>query len=219
MTMDDVRVSIVDHGLAVGVYDPTLLQGEIRASNGVIITDKDKGIVMDGYNVAARNYIWGVSKTYPDIGFSFYEGAPDDIRFHVAGTPASPELKITGDADVHTVAWTDYSGTSTIVGWASYTTKKIFYKRLGHTLYVQFDIDGTSGGANGLIATITLPNTSQNHITTCNVIYGVDNGGSVDAKAENAQNTNVLQFFPNRWGGNWTASGRKWVRGQIVIEL
>ena len=32
---------------------------------------------------------------------------------------------------VTSVPWTDYSATSTIVGWTSYTTKEIWYKKIG----------------------------------------------------------------------------------------
>ena len=45
---------------------------------------------------------------------------------------------------VTSVAWTDYSATSTIVGWSSYTTKSIFYKKIGKLVFVQFVISGVA---------------------------------------------------------------------------
>ena len=45
---------------------------------------------------------------------------------------------------VTSVAWTDYSGTSTVEGWSSFTNKKIFYKKVGKLVFVKFQITGTS---------------------------------------------------------------------------
>ena len=135
-----------------------------------------------------------------------------------AGAVADGSIQLTND--IFTEAWVDYASSSTIVGWASYTTKKIFYKRIGKTAIIDFDIDGTSGGANGAVISFTLPWSSQNDITV-RVATGVaiDNGGSVVGMTMNSQNTNLIQVYPYNWGGNWTSSGRKWVVGQIIVEL
>lgn len=50
--------------------------------------------------------------------------------------------------------WTDYSATSTIVGWVSFTTKHIWYKQVGKTVFVTYALNGTSNSAT---TTFTLP--------------------------------------------------------------
>lgn len=55
----------------------------------------------------------------------------------------------------------DYSSTSTIVGFSSYTTKKILYKRCGKSVFVYWDLRGTGSGTS---ATFTLPETCSSSL-------------------------------------------------------
>src|SRR5205814_10418940 len=68
---------------------------------------------------------------------------------------------VLGDGDIYTVAWMDYSATSTIVVWTSFTSKLIFYKKIGKDVFVQFELTGTS---NATTSTFTLPFTMANSV-------------------------------------------------------
>jgi hypothetical protein len=59
----------------------------------------------------------------------------------------------TFSGDLYTVTWTDYSGSSTIVGWTT-PTAKIRYKKIGKLVWVQYQITGTS---NAGTTSFTLP--------------------------------------------------------------
>lgn len=70
------------------------------------------------------------------------------------GGNASFAGSITGLTDLYTVDWVDYSGSSTVTGWSSTTTKVVQYKKVGKFVFVSFQIAGTS---NATAATFTLP--------------------------------------------------------------
>jgi hypothetical protein len=67
-------------------------------------------------------------------------------------TLTASQVKITGE--INSVPLTDYGSTSTVVGWSSFTTKKIHYKRIGNTVWVWFTLSGTSDATT---ASFTLP--------------------------------------------------------------
>jgi hypothetical protein len=57
--------------------------------------------------------------------------------------------------------WVDYSATSTIVGWSSFTAKKIRYRVVGKLVFVTAQLTGTS---NSTTTSFTLPFTSSSNI-------------------------------------------------------
>ena len=113
---------------------------------------------------------------------------------------------------VTAVPWTDYSGTSAITGWTSYTTKEIFYKKIiGNLVFVKFRIAGESDTTN---ANFTLPFTGE----------GDYEGG---CKGRDDTGTRAATYFfldgsvPDvsiAWGGSttgFTNSGTKEANGQL----
>ena len=113
-------------------------------------------------------------------------------------------------------AWTDYSATSTIVGWSSYTTKLIYYKDIGKTRFVTYVLAGTS---NSTSTTFTVPSASSNTVDTVFASRAMDN--SVEGA------TGLGALLPNSSTVNcyrsalaaWTASGTKVVAGQFTYQL
>jgi hypothetical protein len=110
----------------------------------------------------------------------------------------------------------DYSGTSTIVGWSSRTINVISYAAIGKLVYCIFNIEGTS---NSTSTTFTLPNAEANvgHVYS----YGrsKDNGGtSIVGLISVGKNSNVVTCYHNVTGGaaSYTASGTKEIHGFIV---
>ena len=70
--------------------------------------------------------------------------------------------------------WVDYSATSTIVGWSSFTTKSLRYRIIGKQLFFQALINGTS---NSTSVTFTLPFNVTN--IGSSGVYRVTNNGAL----------------------------------------
>ena len=117
---------------------------------------------------------------------------------------------------VTAVPWTDYSATSVITGWASYTTKEIKYKKIvGGLVFVKFRIAGESDTTN---ANFTLPFTGE---------------GDLESACKGRDDTGVRAatwFFVDgsvpdvdiAWGGSatgFTNSGTKECNGQFFYEI
>ncbi len=117
--------------------------------------------------------------------------------------------------DIATIPWTDYSATSTIVGWTSYTTKKIFYKKSGKLVFVQYHISGTS---DSITTTFTLPYTMQSDLNLYKTIKVVDNSTDAVGYARLDLGTSMVDLFPDIVGNNWTASNTKFVADQFWYE-
>lgn len=115
--------------------------------------------------------------------------------------------------------WVDYSATSTIVGWSSFTTKIIRYRIIGKQIFVQFQLDGTS---NSTSLTFTLP---LNVLTPMfNNCYAVDNGvANVGMCVNSSGGSNLITGYrfstATSVTSTWTASGTKTYKGQFFIEI
>ena len=117
---------------------------------------------------------------------------------------------------VTSVAWTDYSATSTIVGWTSYTTKSIFYKKIGKLVFVQFVISGVS---DDTVATFTLPYTQQGDVQLQRVIRVLDNGTNAAGIAILPASSAIVTCYDTVGGSTWINSGNKYVIGQFWYEV
>jgi len=132
------------------------------------------------------------------------------------GTGVTAALDATGGVAKVTTAWTDYSATSTITGWAAGKTAVIYYKKVGKTVFVSYNITGTSDAVS---ASFTIPVTSA-----ANIHYGV--GYAVNAGATAAAGLiamtgggTTVQLFKDMVGANnWTISGTKTVLGEFWYE-
>jgi hypothetical protein len=134
--------------------------------------------------------------------------ADGDIR-------AGGDLSATGD--IRTIAWADYSATSTIVGWSSYTIKKIFYKKVGKLVFVEFYIDGTS---NVNTATFTVPYTVISSLNNLPFYIRARNNGVWQAAGMGwlAGGSATVTLYTTQSGNNWTASGTKTIAGQFWYQ-
>jgi hypothetical protein len=140
-----------------------------------------------------------------------------NIHFYYNGG-AALGLKIDTNGDVWTVDYADYSASSTLSGWSAFTTKKIYYKKIGKFVFVWFQIDGTS---NNSTASFTLPYTSAN---TGYEIYGscrgYNNGADQTAPGmlHMDPNSATVNCYKDWTSAGFTASGRKIVIGQFVYQ-
>lgn len=110
--------------------------------------------------------------------------------------------------------WVDYSATSTIVGWSSFTSKIIKYRVIGKQLFCIFYLDGTSNSVN---TTFTLPNNSL----TYNELAGryANNGAVTAGYARITNASNVITFLSSISSTTWTASGTKIIGGQFFYDI
>ena len=132
----------------------------------------------------------------------------------VADSINARAIKVAGD--INSVPLTDYSSTSTVVGWASYVDKIIKYKRVGGTVDAWFVVSGVS---NGTTSSITLPYkcTLGEYMYAVGPMYYYDNTveGDMLKKCSIADDSNVLNL--GKYEG-WTASGFKLAAGHIRYE-
>ena len=126
---------------------------------------------------------------------------------------------VTAGGDIYTTAWTDYSASSTIVGWSSFSTKVIRYKKVGKLVYVGFNLYGTSDSPD---TSFTLPYTAAN----TGVHFGsllwsaIDNGTTITQACRFfvTAGSSTVNCYTDMASGAWTASGTKYISGQFWYE-
>lgn len=113
-------------------------------------------------------------------------------------------------------AWTDYSGSSTIVGWSSYTLKRILYKDIGKTRFVTFVLYGTS---NSTAVSFTLPTASLSNGRIDFPIRAIDNNaeGAIGV-GYLADSSASVECYKSGLAA-WTASNSKLAAGQFTYQL
>lgn len=115
--------------------------------------------------------------------------------------------------DVTEVGLTDYSSTSTVVGWAAGATKEIFYARQGNRVDVWVNLSGTSDSTS---TTITLPFACNGSIQLVDVIRIRDNGTWGTGILVLSTSSSTVTFYKTTAAATWTASGTKTVQGQFT---
>lgn len=146
-----------------------------------------------------------------DAANGIYRSAANEVSIVTGGTQG---LIISSAQDVYNVPFTDYSGTSTVIGWTSFNTKSIFYKKIGKLVFVWFVIDGTSNATN---ATFTLP--YQNNglaIDLLTLAYDVGTAGT--GRLQLPISSSTLAFFKSSAAAAFTNSGNKIVNGSFVYS-
>ena len=137
-------------------------------------------------------------------------------------TGASKELVSKSVADTQTAleipangTFTDYTATSTVVGWLSFVTKAIWYKQIGKIVFVWIAIYGTS---NSTGVTFSLPSTPTTGSLTYIPIFIQDNGASLTGRLD-ILGSATFTAYANLSGGGWTASGTKglWAMFQYMV--
>jgi len=114
--------------------------------------------------------------------------------------------------------WVDISGTSVIVGFASYTTKVIQYMLSGKLLTVNYDLRGTS---NNAATSFTIPQVSK-AASGFTVGFGrAMNGGgpATVGYSEIPSSSSVVTLYPGITAGAWGGAAAKEITGTIIIAL
>ena len=111
----------------------------------------------------------------------------------------------------------DYSATSTIIGWSSFTQKKIFYKILDDVMIVYFNLEGTSNASN---ISFTIPQNASEFSFLLSA-YIINNGlaSNNPGRIGSASGSNVVTIQRDGQNTAFTASGVKRCSGQILIQI
>jgi len=114
--------------------------------------------------------------------------------------------------------WADYSTVSSVAGWAATPTVVVYTKKLGKTIFVSYNITGTS---NANSATFSVPYTAAAApAAQYGSGYAVNNGGTaaIGLVAMTGGGTTIQTFKDMVGSNNWTTSGTKTVIGQFWYE-
>jgi hypothetical protein len=153
-------------------------------------------------------------KTYVD-GKTIVDATPTDGSSNaVSSNGVFDALALKQDR----TSWVDYSATSTIVGWSSFTTKVILYKIVDDMMFVIYNISGTSN-ATTVSFTYSPNNSTQTIVIVSN--YGVNNGSAqtTAGRIVVTSGTNSVSINTNGANGAWIASGTKTVSGSFTIKI
>ena len=124
-------------------------------------------------------------------------------------------MSIANDVD-----WTDYSAKSTIVGWTtSGRDARIYYKKIGNTVFFAFYIDGTS---NATSVSFTLPYSIVTPMSNAMHFFlsvAYDNGTLItNTVCRTKIIGNTITCYANMGSGVWTNINEKIVQGQSWYE-
>lgn len=112
---------------------------------------------------------------------------------------------------------TDYSSSSTVTGWSSFTTKKIYYTKFGSLMFVTFQISGTS---NSYYARFTLPYSNNASVPQLFCCRKQDNGGTYGITVGTiAESSNEVRVYNDAGGGDFINSGTKEIIGQMWFRI
>jgi|GEM_PF-6237195 len=166
---------------------------------------------------------------------TFYSNNAEAMRITKGGnvgigsTAPAEKLEVAGainaTGDIYTAPWTDYSASSTIKGWSSFSSKKIFIKKIGKTVFVSFFLDGQSNAtgvsftvpytaASSLPGVIGCAATTDNGVDTTTGGLIVLSGGSNTVYVGLDMKSLTIAPPPTAW----TNSGTKYARGQFWYE-
>jgi hypothetical protein len=226
--------------------------GFVKASGTTISYDNSTYLTSVGTGVTNELTYWSgtnaigslATATYPSLTeLSYVKGVTSSLQTqignkvtsNVAITPGT-NLKITYDSkglvtsgatastsDLSDVtAWTDYSATSTIVGFTVYAVKKIQYKKIdATTMIVQFQIESTAANGSGTATSFTLPFNASAWGTQYFIYHSLNNTVTQSAAVCTlAASSNVVNFYPTASStATWNAGTTRHIQGQIIVNI
>lgn len=211
-------------GVSVGLYIQTLTGGtkygvyaDITGSRNVLHqTEIRAGAPIRFYDTDSTNYtgLKANGTVTADLDYTLPASAPTVNGMALVSTTVGVMSWVTAE---NTDDWVDYSATSTIVGWTSFTTKHIRYKISHKKIFVTFYLAGTSNSAT---TSFTVPTAmTANFVELMLVHRGLDNGVAVIGRYYLDASTTTVVGNVDISGGGWTASGTKIFSGEFFYEI
>lgn len=138
-----------------------------------------------------------------------------NIKANKIAVGAGSVLASISDGDIASIPFTDHSEDATIVGWSSFTTKIIRYKKVGNLVFVSYELTGTS---DDTATSFTLPfSTVSTESQIPEIEWIKDNGTIIGTGIRVNANppSNLVDFFTSINFATWTASGIKQIQGRF----
>jgi len=129
------------------------------------------------------------------------------------------ELTVTRiHGDLATVPWTNYGPISTIVGWSSFYTCHLYYKKLGRLMLFEFFLYGVS---NSPAVTFTIPYNAVAAPAVVQFFARTHDGDGTETISFGtiSGGTNTVIVYKNASGAGFISSGDKSVSGQFFVEV
>ncbi len=197
-------------------FDQSVKQAASPTHAGLNLSDLTASlpIVTDGSKNLASLAYTGATSFRKNLGLE----TTDSPTF---GSPNVTNL--IASTDIYKTAWTDYTSSSTVVGWTGpFTVEIISYKQIGKTVFVWFYITGTS---NSTSTSFTLP-VAVRTVTGMvfqSIIRTQDSGTwqSPPGLVTISSASNVANFrklCTDTSNTTWTATGTKTIIGQFNYE-
>jgi len=141
----------------------------------------------------------------------------DNLTASTTVAPSKTAVNTALDLKVDETSWVDYSATSTIVGWSSFTTKKISYKIIDNAMILDFDLLGTS---NTTTASFTIPfNATSTSFSLSAHVVSAGNAQLYSGRIYTVAGSNVVAIQLNGQSTPFNNYGTKRCSGQIIIQL
>lgn len=145
------------------------------------------------------------------------------INLKLSGSDtASLSARINAKMDSAT-AFTDYSSTSTIAGFSSFTTKQIQYLRQGKLLYVQIDLRCASPNSSGTTTTFTIPYNAHSWSgEQRGIIHGVNGTTQGACLWKIAAGSNIVEVAigaNDTAFSSWTNGTARRILGTLIINV
>jgi len=206
--------------------------------------------IQNGYELDELHNVQAQSPTYKDT--LWYDNTVSPAQWKTASistilgyTPVASNASITGATNLKitydskglvtagttastsdlsdVTAWTDYSASSTIVGFTTYAVKKLQYKKIdATTMLVQFQIESTANNGSGTTTSFTLPFSAsswgtqyftyhaQNATTQTAAVGYITASSSVVTLSTSASTSNI---------SSWTNAATRYIQGQIIVNI
>ena len=189
-------------------------------ANRACLAMADSGTVFSSYHTGDSTWQWlTVTKTIAydtlalDIYCSVYNG-DTSAYFDGAMCVEGESAFAFADKPAGEGVWADYGASSTLVGWAATPTVNIWTKKIGKTVFVQFNISGTS---NATGASFTVPYASKGNVVEF-MFRGQNSTSTFGAGMADMGTTTTVDLYKDASAATWTNSGTKAMQGQFFYE-
>lgn len=163
------------------------------------------------YTASSTNASFGLNNGTNRISLTIAANL-DSAGIFTAGTT---DMTLGSGIDFFSTIFTDYSATSTIVGWSSFSIKQIFYKEIGNMVFIWFNLTGTS---NSTTSSFTMPFTNTTSVGNMTAIQVTDNGTGLIGRIEIPANSATANAGIDGAGSAFTNSGTKRIFGHFFFE-
>ncbi len=218
--VDDVGVTAMQSTLGIGSAGLVSTGAFDAVGTGAGLVSSHAAITSAAHGISSNINQALLTTSSPTFVGATLSGATASLPLF---TGASKELVSKSVADTQTAlaipaegAWVNYTSTSTVVGWSSWSVKAIYYKQIGKLVFLTFALWGTSDSAT---TTFSLPSTPVAGSGYWVPIMCLDVGAALTGRMNLTDASATVVFYKNLSGDAFTNSGSKGVWGQFFYVV